>query len=53
MAMKEMKKRLAEAIDIDKIKIGKAGKDKITLDLNDDGEPGAVFTKSWWRSSVF
>ena len=42
MAMKEMKKRLAEAIDIDKIKIGKAGKDKITLDLNDDGEPDAA-----------
>ena len=42
MAMKEMKKRLAEAIDLDKIKIKKAGKDKITLDLNGDGEPDAA-----------
>ena len=40
--MKEMKKRLSEAVDIDKIKIEKVGKDKITLDLNADGEPEAA-----------
>ena len=39
MAMKEMKKRLTQAVNIDKIKIEKIGSDKITLDLNADGEP--------------
>ena len=39
MAMKEMKKRLTQAVNIDKIKIEKVGSDKITLDLNADGQP--------------
>ena len=42
MAMKEMKKRLTQAVNIDKIKIEKVGSDKITLDLNADGEPEAA-----------
>lgn len=42
MAMKEMKKRLTEAVDLEKIKISKDGNDKIMLDLNADGEPDAA-----------
>ena len=34
-----MAKRLTQAVNIDKIKIEKVGSDKITLDLNADGEP--------------
>ena len=40
--MKDMKKRLEQAIDIDKIKISKVGNDKIAIDLNADGEPEAA-----------
>ena len=40
--MKDMKKRLEQAIDIDKIKISKVGNDRIAIDLNADGEPEAA-----------
>ena len=40
--MKEMKKRLTDAANIGRINISRAGSDKITLDLNADGEPEAA-----------
>ena len=40
--MKELKKRLTEAVDMGKITISKVGNDKITIDLNADGEPEAA-----------
>ena len=40
--MKEMKKRLTDAASIGRINISRAGNDKITIDLNGDGEPEAA-----------
>ena len=40
--MKEMKKRLTDAASIGRINISRAGSDKITIDLNGDGEPEAA-----------
>ena len=40
--MKETKKRLAEASELDKIKIIKDGDDKIVIDLNGDNAPEAA-----------
>ena len=40
--MKEMKKRLTDAASLGRINISRAGSDKITIDLNGDGEPEAA-----------
>ena len=40
--MKEMKKRLTDVASIGRINISRAGNDKITIDLNGDGEPEAA-----------